>query len=168
MDYSKKYEKYKNKYLNLKKLIGGEKYSIVPIEPDKLNELKDKWLVIREKYTDGIHICKFLKSVYKNLTPEIEEFGHGSEKTTYTFEDIKCKTFILEKTRGMSDAGGSINETVIFLIENLNSERDKINSEEIIKELNFKFPIKTTDYNNYYNPDNPEEFINDIDYDDPW
>ena len=146
MNYFQKYQKYKLKYINLKKLIGGELYEFEKITPAQIRDNKDKWLIIRSIVNDNISICKFL-----NLTEEIPENQDDVDafdvvyRLNYEFEDVNGKKITHTMTNGYSDAGGSFSFNKIFVIKNLSLDTNPIDKvDEIVAELNKKYP-KTED-----------------------
>lgn len=142
MDYFQKYTKYKEKYLNLKKLIGGEKYDIELIKTYQIKENENKWFIIRSEDNKTNTICKLIK--FEEKVSESEDFINSSYLQTYTFEDINGNIVKHSKSQGYRDGGGSLNFCKVYIVKNLSSsiERDKIKVNDIISQLNTKYPVE--------------------------
>jgi hypothetical protein len=133
MNYLQKYKKYKEKYLNLKKLIGGNPYIFEEIKKGQIYENKDKWLIIHSTLDEkSILICRFIR-----ITDEGDFFDFDDiSSSSYFFADISGTEIEYTVTRGFRNAGGSLTFNNFYIIKNLNSDieldktiEDKIKSE---------------------------------------
>ena len=116
----------------------------------KLKKNDNKWFIIRSEDNKTDTICKLIK--FEEKVSESEDFFDSSYLQTYTFEDINGNVVTRSKSEGYRDGGGSLNFCKVYIIKNLSLsiEHDKIKVNDIISQLNTKYPIKDDREDEYF------------------
>ena len=143
MNYHEKYLKYKTKYSNLKKLIGGEiTYEFEEFDNSAINDTlstySNNWFIIKCGDHDAIPtICKYIKKETHSderppgMDPDIMWFGSSS--TTYSFQDVHGENITHTKNVGDYRDSGTLASCKKYIIKNV--KNDTILNDDMIKTI---------------------------------